>query len=44
MVGSHPAMVHIAKSFLKKADPALVKMVEEPGSKLSLNAACEVAA
>lgn len=40
MVGSHPAMVYLAKSFLKKADPALVKLVEEPGSKLSLNAAC----
>jgi hypothetical protein len=32
-----------AKSFLANAEPALVKLVEEPGSKLSLDAACKVA-
>ena len=32
-----------AKAFLANADTALVKLVEEPGSKLSLDAACKVA-
>ena len=32
-----------AKAFLATADTALVKLVEEPGSKLSLDAACKVA-
>ncbi len=32
-----------AKAFLANAEPALVKLVEEPGSKLSLDAACKVA-
>jgi hypothetical protein len=38
-----PKNVEKAKAFLANAEPALVKLVEEPGSKLSLDAACEVA-
>lgn len=38
-----PKNVEKAKSFLANAEPALVKLVEEPGSKLSLDAACKVA-
>jgi hypothetical protein len=33
-----------AKSQIDSADPALLKLIEEPGSKLSLDAAVQVAA
>lgn len=34
--------VEKAKNLIKKADPAIIKLVEAPGSGLSLNAACEI--
>ena len=43
MFGQSARNVHKAKAFIKTAHPDLVELVQAPGSKVSLDAACLVA-